>query len=518
MPPRSTLVLTTALMLAFVGCAGDRPTPPALPDAPGPRAAPELADLDVTAAVSRVLSVDRAARGANVHVRVAEGLVELVGDVLTLRSRRRMTDLAEAVRGVRGVSNRLTVRESDRRDALIEDDVRKVLVLDPVAELFEVIPSVRDAVVRLDGVTQSWVERRIAEDVVGAVAGVRAVDNRITLTPVSRPDDAIAEDVRTELRWDAVVRDQKVVVWVRDGVVELSGLIGSAAEKSRAILLAHTDGVTRVDADELEVSWRLSRTDLRRDDTGAVPDVELRKAIQAGLRRNPRLRHFGLRVRVNEGCVMLEGVVDNLRAARLAEDLAASTFGVRKIDSAIEVRPTALADDETLRELLELALTLDAATSGMPITVNVEAGRVVLTGSAPDRDLGSEAERVATGIRGVIAVEDALSVAPLAYAMSVSPRTAAALVPTNVVYRSADEQRYRSDAEIESAIEQALAWAAGLDAASIEVGVSAGRATLAGEVDDLLDRRAAEAIARASGASEVVNRLRLFAGVPPRPD
>lgn len=511
MPPRTAIAVTTAFMLTVTSCAGEPPAPPAAPPAPALSAPPELEDHDIEGAVGRVLSADRAAKDAYVHVRVAEGMVELVGDVPTFVARRRMTQLVEQVRGVRSVSNRLEVRAAGKADEKIEDDVRKVLLLDPVAELFEVLPTVEDGVVRLDGRASSWIERGVAEDLVAGVAGVRGVDNRITLARRARPDDAIAGDIREALRWDAVVRDEKIVVWVENGVVELSGFVGSAAERSRAIARAHIEGVTRVDAGALLVAWRLSRTDLRRDDSGGVPDVELQKALDAALRSDPRLRHFSVRALVDEGRVMLEGVVDNLRAARLAEELAASTFGARAVDSSIEVRPTALADDDTLRELVELALSLDAATADTHVDVNVESGRVVVTGVAPHPHLGSDIERVAAGIRGVLGFEAALSVAPAGHTVNASPRAAAALVPTNVVYRDPLVLSYRSDDEIERAIENALAWTARLDARSIEVEVDEGRATLEGEVDDLPEGRLAEAVALTAGASAVDNRLRLFA-------
>lgn len=514
----AAVVISTAFSLTVLGgCTTERPAPIAPPTAllepPPPQ---ELDDADIADAVGRALAHDPAIGDAPVQIFVGNGIVGILGEVPNLQARERITERAEAVRGVRAVSNRMSVPPSDKSDETIEDDVRQALLLDPVAELFEVRPSVQGGVVRLDGFTQSWVEKRIANDVARDVAGVREVDDHIAVVPMERPDEAIEDDVRGALRWDAEVRDDQIDVAVEDGVVELSGYVGSAAEKSRALDLAHVQGVRRVDAGGLDVRWWAPSAELRAPETSSVTDLEIQNALIEVIQRDPRVRNFPVQVRVEDGHVTLDGIVDNLRAARALEELAESTVGVREVDNTIQVRPTAAVEDKELRELVELALILNPVTSEDDIDVEVDYGRVTLTGVADDRYEKAEAENVAMGIRGTTAIDNQLAVEPRQQRVSLAPREVPEgpqVTPITILLPDDSEGEAELDSEIESAIEEELLWNARLSAYEVDVEVDDGHAILTGTVENIMDLRVAETIALAAGATSVENRLRMFDSV-----
>lgn len=513
---------TAAVVVAFAaaawtlvsgGCTRDRLEVYAPPSTPSAQTAKRLADVDIADAVARVIASDPAVGDTPVQIMVGEGIVEIVGEVPTLRARERLTELAEGVRGVRAVSNRAAVRESHGSDAVIADDVREALRLNRVTELFDVVPWVDDGVARLDGFAHSWVEKQVANDVVEGVAGVQDIDDHIVVIPSPRPDEAIANDVRGALHWDALVRDAQVDVKVEDGVVTLSGFVGSARERSRAVELAHAEGVARVNADDLEVHWWASPRELR--DAAAATDIEVQNAIITVMQRDPRIRNYPIQARVDDGAVTLDGVVDTLRAARIAEELAESTLGVRRVDNTIVIRPTARVSDAELRDLVEVALTLDPVTSVDDIDVDVHDGRVTLTGVADDLYERAEAEDLAMGTRGVVEVDNELDVESIER-VYLAPRSFGdghPVTPITLTLPDRANVAHRTDAEIESAIEQELTWNARLAAYSIEVEVDDGRATLTGEVDNIMNLREAEVIALSAGAASVENRLRLVDSV-----
>ena len=67
---------------------------------------------------------------------------------------------------------------------------------------------------------------------------MRGVIDRITVTPVSRPDEDIRKDILTALLQDPATESYQVPVSVQDAVVTLTGSVGSYAEKQLAARIA----------------------------------------------------------------------------------------------------------------------------------------------------------------------------------------------------------------------------------------------------------------------------------------
>ena len=79
--------------------------------------------------------------------------------------------------------------------------------------------------------------------------------------PRNDQDRDVRNDVVQALKWDALVNRNNVSVEVKDGRVTLTGTVGSAAEKARAITDAAIMGVKGVDATALEVAALLKQGD-----------------------------------------------------------------------------------------------------------------------------------------------------------------------------------------------------------------------------------------------------------------
>ena len=84
---------------------------------------------------------------------------------------------------------------------------------------------------------------------------------------VARSDDAIRQDVVRRLELDPFVYEGLIHVWVTQGKVVLSGVVGTAAERTRANLDSWVPGVNRVDVEGLDVRpW--AGEELRRKSRG----------------------------------------------------------------------------------------------------------------------------------------------------------------------------------------------------------------------------------------------------------
>ncbi len=124
-------------------------------------------------------------RAGSIEVAVADGVVNLNGEVNGLGRKRLASVLAWWVPGSRDVVNGIAVvpEEEDSPDA-IEEAVRLALEKDPFVDAIQIRVGVRHAVVRLTGTVPTESEREMAESDVWYVFGVDDVVNEISVRPV----------------------------------------------------------------------------------------------------------------------------------------------------------------------------------------------------------------------------------------------------------------------------------------------------------------------------------------------
>ena len=193
--------------------------------APEPaHAAPDkMTDSGISWAVSDQLEDDPGVPGHAIDVKTTDGIVTLTGTASNLLAKERATHVAETVRGVRAVVNRITLNLPERTDAQLDTDIETALGHDRAADALEVQVSVSDDVVTLAGTVESWQESQLAERIAKGVNGVKEVRNNLSISyPQTRPDSEILADVQKALRWDTLVDDSMITASVSDRVVVLS--------------------------------------------------------------------------------------------------------------------------------------------------------------------------------------------------------------------------------------------------------------------------------------------------------
>jgi osmotically-inducible protein OsmY len=116
------------------------------------------------------------------------------------------------------------------------------------------VTAAKDGSVALTGDVRSPQEKRRAGEVAGGVRGVGFLDNRLSVTTaVEQPDSVIESDIRERLKLDAHLDASFIRVVAANGMVTLSGAVGTAAEKRRAVEDAWVAGVRHVEASRLTV-------------------------------------------------------------------------------------------------------------------------------------------------------------------------------------------------------------------------------------------------------------------------
>jgi len=295
-----------------------------------------LNDTHIGDAIENEYRFDHAVNVNKVDVRVIDGIVELTGSVDNLKAKERAAKIAQLVKGVRSVSNRIKVEPPVvYSDAGIKHNVETALFQDPATDLYELNVSVTDKVVTLSGTVDSYQEKSLSEDVAKSVKGVVELNNAIDITyKVNRPDLEIKADIEQALKWNVQVDDGLIEVEVNKGEVTLNGVVGSAAEKKIALYSSWVAGVSSVN-NQLRVHYPYGYYwygyypfyDIFHSPLthvgNLIPDDELiAKHVEDEIWWSPYVDKDQVTITVNNGEVTLEGHVDSWKEYQKAAENA----------------------------------------------------------------------------------------------------------------------------------------------------------------------------------------------------
>lgn len=495
---RNTTVFTMALVLfiSFALTAG---------------AVEKMDDSKIGNAVDDALLLDESTPVNDIDVDTDEGIVTLTGSVNNILAKDRAEELAETVKGVRGIINRIEVDPVYRTDTVIAENVRDSLLINPATKLWEIETTVEDGEVTLTGTVDSWQERELAAKVAKGVNGVVAVDNQIAIDyAADRSDIEIENEIEEVLRWNAYIDGALIEVDVDDGNVVLSGTVGSLAEKSEATTQAWVRGIKSVE-NEIDVeSWARDER-FRKDKYVDYSDSQIEEAVQNAFLYDPRVNMFDIDTEVEMGQVTLRGTVDNLKAKRAAAEDARRVVGVWGVANKLKVRFETELSDSAIESNIEDALAWDPYVAGYEIDVTVVDGTAYLYGEVDSTFEKAQADDIAASQDGVLLVRNYLTVN----------------VPTTVTYEPYADDWYPSDFawytsvdymtdkeewEIEKDISDQLFWSPFVEHEEVDVEVEDGTAILTGVVDTWNERQAATEAAWDGGAGVVDNRLEVEYG------
>lgn len=216
---------------------------------------------------------------------------------------------------------------------------------------------------------------------------------REAVTNEELTDEEIARQVTEAIAWDSRVHYPEVRVAVDNGVVYLSGVVESLAEKIAAEEDAsRIAGVTEVISNIIARPQRL------------VSDEEIADNIRRALKRDARIRSDDICVKVENGIATLAGEVVTPMEKWAALDTAKYTYGVVGIVDKIAVLPSETVSDHLLEELIKAELARVPRLDPRKINVTVEDGIATLSGEVDFLYQKKEAEQAAAetpGIRGV---------------------------------------------------------------------------------------------------------------------
>jgi osmotically-inducible protein OsmY len=206
-------------------------------------------DEEVEEAVEDAFFYDPRVFSFKIDVDADNGLVTLSGQVDNLQAKNAAAQDARNTIGVWNVENDIKVRPvNPPTDEDIERYVEDALLWNPVVERFDLTVVVRNKKVHLYGRVDNAYEKSKAEDVASRINGVAAVDNNIEVEGVWtwKSDRQIKEEIEQQLSWSIYVTEEKIDVFVENGIATLEGEVNSIVELDSAIKDAFDGGARRV--------------------------------------------------------------------------------------------------------------------------------------------------------------------------------------------------------------------------------------------------------------------------------
>jgi osmotically-inducible protein OsmY len=214
-------------------------------------------------------------------------------------------------------------------------------------------------------------------------------------------DAQLRSDIIDELAWDPSIDATEVGVIVKNGIVTLTGHVGSYAEK---IAVEHaTQKIKGVMGVAQEIKVRLSSLDKKEDADIAV-------AARNALSWNALVPDTAVQIKVESGRIDLRGEVEWDYLRKAAEKSIRHLRGVVAVENHIKVKPK--ISTEILQKNVTHALARQAVEDARNLHISVQGSCLTLEGQVHSLPESLTAQNVAWSTPGVTEVINKITVIP----------------------------------------------------------------------------------------------------------
>jgi osmotically-inducible protein OsmY len=219
-----------------------------------------------------------------------------------------------------------------KTDTELQRDVMTELKWEPTIHAAEIGVSVKDGVVTLNGVVDSYSKKWAIDRAARRVSGVKAVAEEIKVTlpvPYKRADEDIARSATNVLNWNVWIPRDRVKVMVQDGWITLTGNVNWYYQKEHAEnAVRHLIGVVGV-----------TNSITIKPPVPTVKAFEVKNGIEDALKRNARLLRDAekITVEISGSKVILRGSVGSWADHDEAGYAAYCAPGVSEVENNLRV-------------------------------------------------------------------------------------------------------------------------------------------------------------------------------------
>ena len=214
-----------------------------------------------------------------------------------------------------------------------------------------------------------------------------------------KSNEELQKDVQDAIKWEPLLNAAEIGVTAKDGVITLSGIVSSYAKKMEAEGAAKSVAGVKAVVEKIIIDF---------GETVTIDDNKIADEILNAFKWNWDIPNNTLKVKVEDGWVTLEGVLEWNYQKEAARHSASKQLGVRGVVNEVIVRSE--SGDEVEKKDIELALARNWSVSTQNIMVRVSGNRVSLTGTVESLYQKDEAARIAWNAPGVWNVDNELEI------------------------------------------------------------------------------------------------------------
>lgn len=216
-----------------------------------------------------------------------------------------------------------------KSDAQIQKDVLAQLRWEPFLHAVAIGVTVKNGIVTLSGIVDSFPKKIAAEKAAKKVSGVRAVveDIQVGLSPDERKTEAeIAAVVLNALKTHVLVPDKQLQIRIEEGIVTLEGEVEWEYQRTLAQNAVENLAGLRNVYNNITIKPKISPQNIK-------------EKISAAFQRSATIDAARIKIEVSESKITLRGKVCSFSEWEDADNAAWSAPGVTIVDNQLELDP-----------------------------------------------------------------------------------------------------------------------------------------------------------------------------------
>ena len=223
-----------------------------------------------------------------------------------------------------------------------------------------------------------------------------------------KTNEELRQDVMNEIKWDPELRNVATEIGVasKDGVITLSGVVDTYRKQLAAEKAAQRVAGVKVVASDVQVSL---------GSLGKKSDTEIAEAVKNALRWNSAVNEDQIEVKVDNGWVYLDGIVEWEYERSTAQRSVENLRGVKGVSNTISIKSKTI-DTKEIKNKIAAAFHRSATVDSSAITIECTGNKVTLNGRVRSWAERKDAEKIAWASPGVTMVDNKIEIDVAVYA------------------------------------------------------------------------------------------------------